>query len=518
MEKQRKQGFFSALKGEVMRGLSPARHSRAKSPARMLLPRSRRTAADPSPEYVAGPGTSSGPGGEVLAPLMEGPDTADGEIVGEESGRRDNGFGQWVRGHLSMAGGGGDGGSFRRSDLRLLLGVMGAPLAPVPASSGEPMPHLSVKSTPIVRIESSSAQYILQQYIAASGGAKLLRSVRNAYAMGKVRMVASEFETATRVVKNRSGGSGSGAAAVEQGGFVLWQMSPDMWYVELAVGGSKVRAGCDGRLVWRHTPWLGAHAAKGPVRPLRRALQVLSSYSTDDLGVTFPQISSQVPMKICRLTENKTKQITGPGPIDDGGAVRGRAVRGGETAGTEDCFILKLSADAETLRQRSEGPAEIVRHVLFGYFSQRTGLLAQIEDSHLTRIHAPAGDAVYWETTISSFLEDYRPVDDGGVVVAHAGRSAVTLFRFGEVAMSHTKTRMEEAWTIDEVAFDVPGLSTDCFIPPADLRCAGEPPCDLPPSRGNSNNNNKAGAVHPARVAAVEEEHNADKIRWRMRT
>jgi hypothetical protein len=49
-------------------------------------------------------------------------------------------------------------------------------------------------------------------------------------------------------------------------------------------------------------------------------------------------------------------------------------------------------------------------------------------------------------------------------VIAHAGRSAVTLFRFGELAMNHTKTRMEEA------AFDVPGLSADCFIPPADIR------------------------------------------------
>jgi hypothetical protein len=124
--------------------------------------------------------------------------------------------------------------------------------------------------------ESSSAQYILHQYTAASGGYKLLQSVRNAYAMGKVRMVASEFETATRVVKNR-GPTGRGAAAVEQGGFVLWQMAPDMWYVELAVGGSKVHAGSNGRLVWRHTPWLGAHAAKGPVRPLRRVLQVPQS-------------------------------------------------------------------------------------------------------------------------------------------------------------------------------------------------------------------------------------------------
>lgn len=121
--------------------------------------------------------------------------------------------------------------------------------------------------------EASSAQYILQQYTAATGGQKLQNSIRNAYAMGKVKMVTSEFETATKVVKNRNG-----TRATESGGFVLWQMTPDMWYVELAVGGSKVHAGCNGKIVWRHTPWLGAHAAKGPVRPLRRALQVDSSH------------------------------------------------------------------------------------------------------------------------------------------------------------------------------------------------------------------------------------------------
>lgn len=82
-------------------------------------------------------------------------------------------------------------------------------------------------------------------------------------------MIASEFETATRVLKNRNAPKDA-----DSGGFVLWQMNPDMWYVELAVGGSKVHAGCNGKLVWRHTPWLGAHSAKGPVRPLRRALQV----------------------------------------------------------------------------------------------------------------------------------------------------------------------------------------------------------------------------------------------------
>ncbi|XLT44165.1 hypothetical protein HN873_036769 [Arachis hypogaea] len=67
--------------------------------------------------------------------------------------------------------------------------------------------------------ETSSAYYILQQYTAASGGQELQNPIRNAYAMGKVRMVASEFETATRVVKIRNA-----SRCAESGGFVLWQM------------------------------------------------------------------------------------------------------------------------------------------------------------------------------------------------------------------------------------------------------------------------------------------------------
>ncbi|KAI5007675.1 hypothetical protein ZWY2020_008723 [Hordeum vulgare] len=505
MDKERKQGFFAALKEEVVRGLSPARSrgktpARSASPARMLIPRRRKAQPPPPdkqqqqqylPEQLIPRSGSLRPGGEVLEPLIEGPDAdrlAAGDFVGEDSGRRE-GFGHWVRGHLTRtpsmasasAGPGGSSGSFRHSDLRLLLGVMGAPLAPISSNLADPLPLLSIKGTPI---ESSSAQYILQQYMAASGGYKMLQSVRNAYAMGKVRMVASEFETATRVVKNR-GPSGRGTAAVEQGGFVLWTMAPGMWYVELAVGGSKVHAGCNGRLVWRHTPWLGAHAAKGPVRPLRRVLQGLDPLTTAGLFAEARCVGE--------------KKVNG-----------------------EDCFILKLSADPQTLKLRSEGPAEIIRHVLFGYFSQRTGLIVHIEDSHLTRIQPHSGgDAVYWETTISSCLEDYRAVE--GIVIAHAGRSAVTLFRFGEAAMSHTKTRMEEAWSIEEVAFNVPGLSVDCFIPPADIRSGsvGEA-CELPPHGDRA----KSTAVHPARVAAAAERAHAhggagaggrgEKIVWRV--
>jgi hypothetical protein len=209
-------------------------------------------------------------------------------------------------------------------------------------------------------------------------------------------------------------------------------------------------------------------------------------------------------------------QCQGLDPLTTAGLFAEARCVGEKKVNGEDCFILKLTADPQTLKLRSEGPAEIIRHVLFGYFSQRTGLIVQIEDSHLTRIQPQAGgDAVYWETTINSSLEDYRPVE--GIVIAHAGRSAVTLFRFGEAAMSHTKTRMEEAWTIEEVAFNVPGLSVDCFIPPANIRSGsvGEA-CELP-SHGERARAASA-AVHPARVAALEQQrvhaHNANPVGW----
>ncbi|MBA0833552.1 hypothetical protein Goarm_005987 [Gossypium armourianum] len=475
---EKKQGFFSALKQEVVRGLSPSRSrssspARARSPFATLLRRKKNNHNNYDGAYVAQPESlivrsgSLRPVGEALAPLMEGPDPDGGEVG--DSKRVGSGIGQWVKGQLSRTPSVAS-MSYRRSDLRLLLGVMGAPLAPVHVSSTDPLPLLSIKDTPI---ETSSAQYILQQYTAASGGQKLQNSIRNAYAMGKLKMVACEYETPTTTVKNRNV-----SKCAESGGFVLWQMNPDMWYVELAVGGSKVRAGCNGKLVWRHTPWLGAHTAKGPVRPLRRALQGLDPRTTASMFADARCIGE--------------KKING-----------------------EDCFILKLCTDPQTLKARSEGPAEIIRHVLFGYFSQKTGLLVQMEDSHLTRIQSNGGDAVYWETTINSFLEDYRSVE--GIMIAHSGRSVVTLFRFGEVAMSHTKTKMEEAWTIEEVAFNVPGLSVDCFIPPGDLR-SGSISETSELSQDERGKSAIALAAHRAKVAALQkaQDGNADSMIWRM--
>ncbi|XAR48400.1 hypothetical protein NMG60_11031219 [Bertholletia excelsa] len=444
---ERKQGLFSA-----MRGLSPATSSRGR--------RSRARSVSPGSGLIRRR-RSGGPPPETLSPLTEGPDPDGSE--GPDS--RGESWGQWMMGQLCSApppAPSPDDVACRRPDLRLLLAVLGAPLAPVQVSSDEPLllPHMSIKNTPI---QTLSAQYILEQYTAACGGQKLLDLVHNAYAMGKVRMLASDIETPTKIIRNRNS-----SRAVEPGGFVLWQMNPDMWYVELALGGSKIHAGCNGKLVWRHTPWLGAHVAKGPVRPLRRVLQGLDPRTTRSMFTNAKCIGE--------------KNING-----------------------EDCFILKLCTDPQTLKARSEAPAEIIRHVLFGYFSQRTGLLVHLEDSQLTRIQNNGGDSMYWETTINSFLDDYRPIE--GIMVAHSGRSVLTLFRFGETAMSHTKTRMEEAWTIEEVAFNVPGLSGDCFIPPAELRLSslGEA-CELT-HRERVKATMAAAAVCGAKLASLEKSH-----------
>ncbi|RXH87433.1 hypothetical protein DVH24_034333 [Malus domestica] len=451
---EKKQGFFSALKDEVVRGLSPSR-SRASSPARSgspmtgLLRRKKQNhhGNGHGVQLVAQPDALIGRSGS-LRPVMEGPDPDGGELG--DSKRVGSSLGQWMRGQLSRTPSVSSvaHNNSKSSDLRLLLGVMGAPLAPLHVSTSDPFPHLSIKDTPI---ETSSAQYILQQYTAASGGQKLQNSIKNAYAMGKVRMVASEFETATKVMKTRNA-----SRCAESGGFVLWQMSPDMWYVELAVGGSKVHAGCNGSLSG------GTHRGLG-----------LDPRSTASM-------------------------------FTDARCIGERKING------EDCFILKLSADPQTLKARSEGPAEIIRHVLFGYFSQKTGLLVHMEDSHLTRIQSNGGDAVYWETTINSFLDDYRPVE--GIMIAHSGRSVVTLFRFGEMAMSHTKNK--DGRSLDNRG----GLSMDCFIPPADLRSGTISEASELPHDERGKGGGIAVATHRAKVAALEKEHNAnvDSLTWKM--
>ncbi|XP_010262698.1 PREDICTED: uncharacterized protein LOC104601158 [Nelumbo nucifera] len=352
----------------------------------------------------------------------------------KHSGRSWQNMKSWMRSHsqrsapstAALVGG-------RSTELQLLLGVVGAPLVPLPVRSDQSI-NGNIKDHPI---ETSMAKYIVQQYIAATGGEKALNSIDSMYAVGKVKMMALEFSTGDSNNNNRGNGKKtvkvkSKGHGGEVGGFVLWQKKPELWCLELLVSGCKMSAGSDGKVAWRQTPWHSSHASRGPPRPLRRSLQGLDPTATANL------FSNSV-------------------------CIGERTIEG------EDCFVLKLEAEPSSLRARSSNSMEIIRHTVWGYFSQRTGLLVELEDSHLLRIKTPSSDdSVYWETTMQSFTKDYRPID--GINIAHAGRTAVSLFRFGESSETHSRTRMEEVWTIEEVDFNIRGLSKDCFLPPGDLK------------------------------------------------
>lgn len=404
---------------------------------------------------------------------MEGPDP-EMQQPGQRKERSWDVIREWFR---SQKAGGAAHPNDRAGELRLLLSVLGCPLAPIPLAA---LPHHSLRLPCSIPIQNSMAHYILKQYLAATGCFHPHRRrtpVTNMYAAGRVKMACCETEVSSgKSVKS----GGATRPTPHHGSFVLWQMTPALWSVELAlvaggpansnphsnddfshyvptVNDNKVVAGSDGKIVWRHTPWLGTHAAKGPHRPLRRLIQGLDPESTARLF--------------------------------------GKAQCMGERSiGEEECFVLKVAAEREAVMERSEGGAEVLRHVLHGYFSQKSGLLIYLEDSHLVRVHHvptsnnPSEDSeledqerhhdeepaspgetvyVYWETTIGSSIGDYREVD--GLMIAHEGKSIATVFRFGETSMRYRRTRMEEAWTIHDIDFNVPGLSLDHFIPPSDI-------------------------------------------------
>ncbi|KAM7461615.1 hypothetical protein LguiA_029736 [Lonicera macranthoides] len=83
---ERKQGFFSTSKDEVVQGLSTSR-SQAKSSARNASPKSgllrrRKSSLSANPEALISRSESMRPLGETLTPLMEGPDLNGGEVDG----------------------------------------------------------------------------------------------------------------------------------------------------------------------------------------------------------------------------------------------------------------------------------------------------------------------------------------------------------------------------------------------------------------------------------------------------
>ncbi|KAL5819375.1 hypothetical protein ACOSQ3_023306 [Xanthoceras sorbifolium] len=130
-----------------------------------------------------------------------------------------------------------------------------------------------------------------------------------------------------------------------------------------------------------------------------------------------------------------------------------------------DCFILKLETNPVIREAQREPNYEIIHNTIWGYFCQISGLMIQFEDSRLLSMRTKDDNEVFWETSMESVMEDYKYVD--GVNIAHGGRTRVTVFRYGEHSANHN-WEIEESWKIDEVDFNVWGLSAVHFMPPTD--------------------------------------------------
>lgn len=102
--------------------------------------------------------------------------------------------------------------------------------------------------------------------MAASGGQAALNSINSMYAVGQFQMAMSDIQ--------QSGNRMNSKRTCEDGGFVLWQKNPDLWFLEFVVSDCKVSAGSNGIVAWSHSS-TNSNPSKGPPRPLRRFFQVL---------------------------------------------------------------------------------------------------------------------------------------------------------------------------------------------------------------------------------------------------
>ncbi|XP_027356968.1 uncharacterized protein LOC113866287 [Abrus precatorius] len=303
------------------------------------------------------------------------------------------------------------------NEFIVLLKLVGAPLIPLQV----PSDHTFTRPLKDCSIKDSTAKYIVQQYVAATGGLAALNSLGSMYAMGQVRIYGWEVRQGDDSFQSRG--------RAEAGGFVLWQKNPDLWCLELVVSGYKVSAGSNGKVAWNQSSSQPFHANKGPPRPLRRFFQGLDPRCTANLF--------------------QDAECVGENTIND-----------------EVCFMLKLQTEQQILQAQSTSNTEIIMHTILGYFSQRTGLLIKFEDTKLVRMKPAKGkESVFWETSIETTIDDYRYID--GINIAHGGTTVATLNRY---SASHNHKRMiEETWTIEEVDFNIFGLSMDCFLPPSDI-------------------------------------------------
>ncbi|GJW32182.1 putative F-box/kelch-repeat protein-like protein [Tanacetum coccineum] len=70
--------------------------------------------------------------------------------------------------------------------------------------------------------------------------------------------------------------------------------------------------------------------------------------------------------------------------------------------------FLELDTSQSDLEAQANPKYEIIHHTIWGYFSQRSGLLVKFEDSRLLTMNGDNGDGIFWETSTESVIEDYR--------------------------------------------------------------------------------------------------------------
>ncbi|KAK8705637.1 hypothetical protein V6N13_049235 [Hibiscus sabdariffa] len=134
------------------------------------------------------------------------------------------------------------------NEFLALLKIVGAPLIPFQAH----LPNCTL-SSPLKHfpIESSTAKYIVHQYVAACGGHVALSSTTSMYAVGQVKMRGSEMQAGDDSVQIR--------------------------------GDYEVSAGSDGNVAWNQSSSQPGQANRGPPRPLRRFFQGLDPRCTASL-------------------------------------------------------------------------------------------------------------------------------------------------------------------------------------------------------------------------------------------
>ncbi|CAH9077397.1 unnamed protein product [Cuscuta europaea] len=307
----------------------------------------------------------------------------------------------------------------RYNEMSFLLYTLGSPLIPLQVHL-DPSVQRPITNSPI---EASTAKYIITQYIAAIGGQAVINNVRSMCIIGHIKIGTSDFHQGDQSVKARTN--------EERGGFLLWHKNPDLWCLELLISGCKVISGSNGKIVWRQSSNQQRPISKGSPRPLRRFLQGLDPRSIANLFIGAVCIGEKI--------------ING-----------------------EDCFILKLETTQSDLEAQSGPNFEIIHHTIWGYFSQRSGLLVKFEDSRLLTVKSSREEeGVFWETSNESVIEDYKYVD--GVNIAHGGKTFVTVFRYGEQSANH-KRELQETWKIEDVDFNVDGLSDEFFMPPTEFK------------------------------------------------